>query len=279
MRPTEQKNFSKRQKLSIKNNIHFMIIGIIPARFASSRLMGKPLANIGGKPMIQHTYNSAKKSKLLDKVIIAVDDEKVFQVVKGFGAEVYMTPKDCASGSDRIALVVEKIQEAQIIVNIQGDEPFLKGKMIDQAIEPLLFDKKVSVSTLARRITNVEEMKSPSVVKVVFDFYNFAMYFSRSPIPFVRDARTNLERVQLAEIYKHIGLYVYRREALLKFTTLRTTDIEQTEKLEQLRFLEHGFKMKIVVTEYDSLSVDTPKDLEIARRFYERQIKQPEKKK
>ena len=250
-----------------------MIVGIIPARFASSRLMGKPLADIGGKPMIQHTYNSAKKSKLLDKVIIAVDDEKVFQVVTAFGAEAYMTPKDCASGSDRIAFVTEQIPDAEIIVNIQGDEPFIKGKMIDQAIEPLWIDKKVNLSTLARRITNVEEMKSPAVVKVVFDYHNYAMYFSRSPIPFVRDARTNLEKVQSADIYKHIGLYVYRRETLLKFTTLKPTDLEQIEKLEQLRFLENGFKMKIVVTEYDSLSVDTPRDLELARRFLERQNK------
>lgn len=250
-----------------------MIVGIIPARFASSRLMGKPLADIGGKPMVQHTYNSAKKSKLLDKVIIAVDDEKVFQVVKSFGAEAYMTPKDCASGSDRIAFVAEQIPDAEIIVNIQGDEPFIKGKMIDQAIEPLWIDKKVNLSTLARRITNVEEMKSPAVVKVVFDYHNYAMYFSRSPIPFVRDARTNLEKVQSADIFKHIGLYVYRRESLLKFTTLKPTDLEQIEKLEQLRFLENGFKMKIVVTEYDSLSVDTPRDLELARRFLERQNK------
>ncbi len=255
-----------------------MIIGIIPARFASTRLMGKPLADICGKPMIQHTYNSARKSKLLDKVVIAVDDDKVYQVVKSFGAEVFMTPKECASGSDRIAIVTEQLPDAQIIVNIQGDEPFIKGKMIDQAIEPLLFDKKVNLSTLARRITDVEELKSPSVVKVVFDYHNFAMYFSRSPIPFVRDARTNLERVQSAEIFKHIGLYVYRRESLLKFTTLRPTDLEQIEKLEQLSFLEHGFNMKIVVTEYDSLSVDTPRDLEVARRYYERFTK-PDKRK
>ncbi|PKL82975.1 MAG: 3-deoxy-manno-octulosonate cytidylyltransferase [Ignavibacteriae bacterium HGW-Ignavibacteriae-3] len=254
-----------------------MIIGIIPARFASSRLMGKPLADIGGKPMIQHTYNSAKKSKLLDNVVIAVDDEKVLKVVKSFGAEAYMTPQDCESGSDRIAIVAEQIPDATIIVNIQGDEPFIKGKMIDEAIEPLLFDRKVQLSTLARRITNVEEMKSPSVVKVVFDFKNFALYFSRSPIPFVRDAKTNLARVQSAEIYKHIGLYVYRRETLLKFSGLRQTDLEQIEKLEQLRYLEHGFKMKIVTTDYDSLSVDTQKDLELARRFYEKHFKHQEK--
>ena len=254
-----------------------MIIGIIPARFASTRLMGKPLADICGMPMIQHTYNSAKKSKLLDKVVIAVDDEKIFKVVKSFGAEAYMTPKECASGSDRIALVSEQIPDATIIVNIQGDEPFIKGKMIDEAIEPLLFDKKVHLSTLAKRITNVEEMKSPSVVKVVFDYKNFAMYFSRSPIPFARDARTNLARIQVAEIYKHIGLYVYRKEVLQKFTTLRQTDLEQIEKLEQLRFLEHGYKMKIVLTEYDTFSVDTPKDLELARRFYEKHYQTPER--
>ena len=254
-----------------------MIVGIIPARFASTRLMGKPLADIGGKPMIYHTWMSAKKSKLLDKVVIAVDDDKVFRVAKEFGAEVFMTPKEVASGSDRIAIVTEKLAEAAIIVNIQGDEPFIKGKMIDEAIEPLLFDKKVALSTLARRIASVDEMKASSVVKVVFDYNNYALYFSRSPIPYVRDARTNLERIESGEIYKHIGLYVYRREALLKFTTIKPTDLEKIEKLEQLRFLEHGFKMKIVVTEYDSLSVDTPKDLEVARRYYERFGKTTEK--
>ncbi|MEW6507270.1 MAG: 3-deoxy-manno-octulosonate cytidylyltransferase [Bacteroidota bacterium] len=254
-----------------------MIIGIIPARFASTRLMGKPLADIGGKPMIQHTYQSAKKSKLLDKVVIAVDDDRLYKVAKNFGAEVYITPQNVATGSDRIAIVAEKIQDASIIVNIQGDEPFIKGKMIDEAIEPLLFDKKVSVSTLAKRITSVEEMKSPSVVKVVFDYNNFALYFSRSPIPFARDARTNLQRIENTEMYKHIGLYVYRKEALLKFTASKPTDLEQTEKLEQLRFLEYGFKMKIVVTEIDSLSVDTPADLEIARKYYEKVARPLEK--
>jgi 3-deoxy-manno-octulosonate cytidylyltransferase (CMP-KDO synthetase) len=254
-----------------------MIIGIIPARFGSTRLMGKPLAEIGGKPMIQHTWQNAKKARLLDEVVIAVDDERLYEVAKNFGAEVYMTPKTVATGSDRIALVSEQIPDAAIIVNIQGDEPFIKGKMIDEAIEPLLFDKKVSVATLAKRITSVEEMKSPSVVKVVFDYNNFAMYFSRAPIPYARDARTNLQRVENSEIYKHIGLYVYRREALLKFTNLKPTDLEQIEKLEQLRFLEHGFKMKIVVTEFDSLSVDTPRDLEIARRYYEKFVKQSDK--
>lgn len=250
-----------------------MIVGIIPARFASTRLMGKPLALIGDKPMIQHTFESASKSKLLNEIIIAVDDDKVAQTVKSFGAKVILTPKEIATGSDRIAFAAKKIPNAKIIVNIQGDEPFIPGIMIDQAIEPLLFDKNVSVSTLAKRIYSVQELKSPSVTKVVFDYNNYALYFSRSPIPYVRDARTNLEKVQLGEVYKHIGLYVFRREALIKFTKLEPTDLEKTEKLEQLRMLENSFKIKIVVTEMDSFSVDTPEDLERARLIYKQMQK------
>ncbi len=250
-----------------------MIVGIIPARFASTRLLGKPLANIGGKPMIQHTYESALKAKLVNEVILAVDDEKVAKVAEGFGAKVVITPKDIATGSDRIAYVAKKLPAAKIIVNIQGDEPFIQGTMIDQAIEPLLFDKSVSVSTLAKRIDSVQDLKSPSIPKVVFDYQNNALYFSRSPIPFVRDAKTNFERINSTEIYKHIGLYVYRKEALLKFTSLEPTDLEKIEKLEQLRMLENGMKIKVVVTEFDNLAVDTPDDLERARLYYNRYVK------
>ena len=250
-----------------------MIVGIIPARFASTRLMGKPLADICGKPMIRHTYESAQSSKLLNEIIIAVDDEKVAQVVRNFGAKVVMTPKNISTGSDRIAFVTKTLPNAKIIVNIQGDEPFIKGEMIDQAIEPLLFDRSVNVSTLAKRIESVQDLKSPSIPKVVFDYNNFALYFSRSPIPYVRDARTNFERIQKAEIYKHIGLYVYRRESLLKFTELEPTDLEQIEKLEQLRMLENGFKIKVVVTEFENLAVDTQEDLDRARLYYSRYIK------
>ncbi len=245
-----------------------MILGVIPARFASSRLMGKPLAMIGGKPMIWHTYMQASKSKLLDDILIAVDDKRVYDVVKGFGARVKMTPHHLPSGSDRIAYAVKNLRSADIIVNIQGDEPFIKGEMIDEAIEPLLFDHSVEVSTLAKRVTTVEELKSPSIPKVVFDYNNYALYFSRSPIPFVRDVRTNLEKVRKAEIYKHVGLYVYRKEALIKFTSIKPTDLELTEKLEQLRMLESGMKIKVVVTEHESFSVDTPEDLERARFIY-----------
>jgi len=170
-----------------KNNP--FILGVIPARFASTRLMGKPLADIGGKSLLQHTFEGASKSKLINKIVIAVDDEQVAKAAKGFGASTIMTPKSCATGSDRIAIVAKEFPRADIIANIQGDEPFISGMMIDQAIEPLLFDPDVNVSTLAKLIESVEEFNSPSVVKVVFDYKNFALYFSRSPIPFVRDEK------------------------------------------------------------------------------------------
>ena len=253
-----------------------MIVGIIPARFASTRLMGKPLADIGGKPMIQHTYESSKTSKLLHEVIIAADDAKVADVCRNFGAKVYLTPKEIATGSDRIAFVVKQIPEAKIIVNIQGDEPFIKGIMIDQAIEPLLFDLSVNVSTLAKKIETIEEFKSPAVTKVVFDYNNYALYFSRSAIPYARDAKTMYDRISKFDVYKHIGLYVYRRESLLKFTSLEPTDLEKIEQLEQLRMLENDFKIKVVVTTYESLSVDTPDDLNRARLYYSRMITEKE---
>ncbi len=253
-----------------------MIVGIIPARFASTRLLGKPLAKIGSKPMIQHTYESASKSKLIDKLIVAVDDPKVSEVVEDFGGTAILTPKDIQTGSDRIAFVAKEIPAAEIIANIQGDEPFIKGKMIDQAIEPLLFDRSIQVSTLAKKIETVEEFRSTSIPKVVFDYNNFALYFSRASIPFVRDAKSNFESIKLMDIYKHIGLYVYRREALFKFTSISPTDLEKAEKLEQLRLLENGIRIKVVVTEYENIAVDTPGDLEKARRYYERYIAKEE---
>jgi 3-deoxy-manno-octulosonate cytidylyltransferase (CMP-KDO synthetase) len=245
-----------------------MIVGIIPARFASTRLLGKPLADIGGKPLIQHTFESVSKSKLINRIIIAVDDSKVAQVARDFGANVIETPKKISTGSDRIAFVAKDLKDADIIVNIQGDEPFIDGKMIDEAIEPLLFDKEVQVSTLAKRIESVRELNSPDVVKVVFDYWNYAIYFSRAAIPYVRDIKSDKEKLFAAEIYKHIGLYVFRKDALLKFTKLKPTDLENAERLEQLRMIENGIKIKIVVTELDSIGVDTPEDLEKARTYY-----------
>ena len=180
-----------------------------------------------------------------------------------------MTPRELPTGTDRIASIAEKLSGTDIIVNIQGDEPFIPAKMIDEAIEPLLFDSDVEVSTLAKRIMDEEELSSPSVTKVVFDYNNYALYFSRSPIPYVMDVISDKQKLRIADIYKHIGLYVYKKEKLLQFVSSRPTDLERYEKLEQLRMLENGFKIKMVITEMESISVDTEDDLDKVKLFYE----------
>jgi 3-deoxy-manno-octulosonate cytidylyltransferase (CMP-KDO synthetase) len=237
------------------------IVGIIPARYDSTRLPGKPLAMIGGKPMIIRTYDSSMESNLLDRIIVATDNQKVFKECEKYKIETRMTPKNCASGSDRIALIAAELTTAEIILNIQGDEPFIPGMMIDQAISPLLMDPTIQVSTLATRIKDIEELKSASVVKVVFDLTNNALYFSRSIIPYVRDARDLTDAFKKRTFYKHIGLYAFRRKALLAFTSKEKGDLEECEKLEQLRMLEHGMKIRVVETEEESFSVDTKEDL------------------
>ncbi len=252
------------------------IVGIIPARFAATRLMGKLLANIGGKPVIQHTYESILKSKLMNDVIIAVDDEKLYDVVRSFGAKAKLTPKELLTSTDRVAYIADEIS-ADVFLNIPGAQPFISSKMIDEVIEPHLFDPEISITTLAKKIDSVDEMKSTSIPKVVFDYNNYALYFSYSPIPFVKNARTNLEKVLSAEMYKHIEVSAYSKEAISIIKKLRPTDLERIEKLEQLRLLEHGLKVKMVVTEEDSLSIYTPGDLELARRHYENKIKRRKK--
>lgn len=250
------------------------ILGVIPARFASTRLFGKPLSLIGDKPMIQHTFENASKSKLLNDLIVAVDDDRVEAVVNGFGGKAVMTPQDIKTGSDRIAFVAEQYLDADIIVNIQGDEPFIPAEMIDKAIEPLVFDSNVNISTLAKKITTVSDLRAPSVVKVVFDYNNDALYFSRAAIPYVRETQTYIEKINSTDFYKHIGLYVFRRDALIQFTSLQPTYLEQIERLEQLRLLENGYKIKVVITELDSISVDTMEDMNAARQYYKKILKQ-----
>lgn len=251
-----------------------MVIGVIPARYSSSRLPGKPLADIGGKPMIQHVYEKASQSKYIEHLIVATDDERILDAVENFGGKVVLTPSSLPSGSDRIAYVIKNMKDVDIVVNIQGDEPFINPVMIDMAIEPLGFDPKVNVSTLAKRITKVDELKDNSVVKVVTDMYNDALYFSRSPIPFIRDNGISLEeKIKKYKFLKHIGLYVYRKDALLEFTRLEKGILEDLEKLEQLRFLENKIPIKVVETEYESLSVDTPEDLKKARNYYQKLLK------
>lgn len=230
------------------------VIGIIPARYGSTRFPGKALANINGKPMIQWCYESSLKSKLIDKLIIATDDKRIFNEVKKFGGEVVMTSKKHSSGTDRIAEAAKKFK-CDIVVNVQGDEPFIDYRTIDKAIDALKKHKNAQVSTVAKKITDKKEINNPNTVKVVFDDDFNALYFSRSVIPFDRDGNGK------ASYYRHYGLYIYRKDYLMKLTKLPESRLEKIEKLEQLRVLENGGKIKIVLTNRDSVSIDTQEDL------------------
>jgi 3-deoxy-manno-octulosonate cytidylyltransferase (CMP-KDO synthetase) len=240
------------------------IIAIIPARYSSTRFPGKALALIKGRPMIQWVYERTRLSKLIDRVIVATDDDRILASVKSFGGEAMLTSSDHATGTDRIAEVARTI-ECGLVVNVQGDEPLIKPEMIDQAIKPLMDDPSIPMGTLCRKIEEREEAFDPNVVKVVFDRNDFALYFSRAPIPWDREQWSGKGRLEdmplVTTLYKHIGLYVYRREFLLNYSSLSRTPLEAAEKLEQLRALEHGHQIKTVVTEHDSFGVDIPDDL------------------
>lgn len=230
------------------------VVGVIPARFESTRFPGKPLAKILNKPMIQWVYERAKKSKTLDRLIVATDSQLIYNQVKDFGGEVVLTSKEHPSGTSRVAEVVDQL-DVEIVVNIQGDEPLISHFAIDEAVKPLITDPTIYMATLKQKITQESELSNPNVVKVVTDKDDFALYFSRSLIPFVSPPYTFY-------IYKHIGVYVYRREFLLKLVKLPPTKLEQIEKLEQLRVLENGYKIKVIKTDYSSIGVDTKEDLE-----------------
>jgi len=239
------------------------VTGIIPARYSSTRLPGKPLVLIQGKPMIQRVYEQSKKSKLLSRVIVATDDQRIFDFVASFGGEVMMTSDKHVSGTDRLAEAVKMIN-CDIVVNVQGDEPFIDPNNIDIAVEPLLKDKMLNVSTLAFKITNPLDLENENKVKVVLDKNNFALYFSRNYIPF--DMEHNPAKVWTLKdrkFYKHIGLYVYRKSFLIRFSKMKKSYLEEVEKLEQLRILENGEKIKVVITKKDSVSIDTAEDIEL----------------
>lgn len=246
------------------NNKTSAIIAVIPARYGSTRFPGKSLALIQGKPMIQWVYERTKRSTLLDRVIVATDDERILKAVRAFGGEAEMTVSHHATGTDRIAEVAGRLA-CDIIVNVQGDEPLIRPEMIDEAIRPLAENQDILMGTLAFRIRNTSEQTDPNVVKVVVDRQGYALYFSRAPIPWDRDRWNqdaplrNLPIVKAG--LKHIGLYVYRRDFLLKYAKLPSTYLEDCEKLEQLRALEHGYRIRVVVTEHESFGVDIPDDL------------------
>jgi 3-deoxy-manno-octulosonate cytidylyltransferase (CMP-KDO synthetase) len=239
-------------------------IAIIPARYASKRFPGKPLADIGGKPMIQHVYERAARARRLDAVCVATDDERIAAAVRAFGGTAVMTPATLQSGSDRIAYAARSLQDVALVVNVQGDEPLIAPEMIDEAVEPLQKDPAIVAGTLVRKIATDEELMNPGIPKVVLDREGFCLYFSRSPIPFVRGLPPSAWRSS-ATLYKHIGLYVYRRTFLLTYASLPQTPLERAEKLEQLRILEHGYRIRAVVTAHDTIPVDTPADLDRVR--------------
>jgi 3-deoxy-manno-octulosonate cytidylyltransferase (CMP-KDO synthetase) len=240
------------------------ITAVIPARYGSTRFPGKSLVPIKGKPMIQWVYERTKGSQLIDRVIVATDDERIMQTVASFGGEAIMTSPSHQTGTDRIAEVARKL-DCAIVVNVQGDEPLIHPEMIDQAIQPLLDNAAIPMGTLCKKIDRKDEAFDPNVVKVVFDKDHLALYFSRAPIPWDRDRWTSkgpiTELPASDDMFKHVGLYVYRRDFLLRYAGLPQTPLEAKEKLEQLRALEHGYKIKVVETSHESFGVDIPDDL------------------
>ena len=240
------------------------IIGIIPARYDSKRFPGKVLADVAGKSLIQRVYEQASKVKVLDGVLVATDNKEIFKAVENFKGKAIMTSSTCRSGTDRVAEVAKGL-DGDIFVNIQGDEPLIPPEVISEVARVLIEDKAINIATVARRIVAQEELNNPNVVKVVIDNDGFALYFSRAQIPYVRDS---LELESLGSVCcKHIGLYAYRRNFLLDFVRMEQTPLEKVEDLEQLRALENGYKIKVVITERDSVGVDTREDLEKVRKI------------
>jgi len=257
-------------------------IVIIPARYESTRFPGKPLAPLNGKPLIRHVYENSKKSKLAKDVIVATDSDAIFKTVIEFGGKAVMTSKEHTSGTDRIAEAAGAL-DYDIIVNVQGDEPLIRAEMIDDVIR-LLDDKRAAMGTLIKKMEDPEEIFDPNVVKAVFDKEGFAMYFSRAPIPFDRDEwlsdksgvrgqesgvkkATPNSKLQTPNWFKHIGLYSYRRDVLLTLAKMEPVGLEKTEKLEQLRALVNGFRIKIKETFFETIGVDTPQDLERVKKW------------
>jgi 3-deoxy-manno-octulosonate cytidylyltransferase (CMP-KDO synthetase) len=233
------------------------VIGVIPARYSSTRFQAKVLADICGKPMLQHVWERAKQSRMLDDLIIATDNEIILKCANEFGAKAVMTSKEHTCGTDRITEIVNPL-DVKIVINIQADEPLIHPMMIDSVARALLEDKMMNMATLMKKIEDVSELLDPHVVKVVVDKNNFALYFSRAPIPYLAP---NAEIEQVI-YYKHIGLYGYTKDFLFTYKNLPVSNLEKTEKLEQLRVLAEGFKIKVIQTTFETIGVDTPEDLE-----------------
>ncbi|HKW34345.1 MAG TPA: 3-deoxy-manno-octulosonate cytidylyltransferase [Candidatus Acidoferrum sp.] len=232
------------------------VVVVIPARYASTRLPAKPLVSLAGKPMIQRVYERAKLATSADRVVVATDDQRIVKTVEGFGGEARMTRSDHRTGTERVAEVAAH-EEGDVFVNVQGDEPLLDPVAIDTAVASLLEEPMAAIGTVATAIKTPADIMDPNVVKTVLDFDGNALYFSRAPVPWVRDMGSKIQVRHL----KHLGLYVFQREALREYPTLPQGELERIEQLEQLRWLENGWKIRVAEVEHDAVSVDVPEDV------------------
>ena len=239
------------------------VLCVIPARYASTRLPGKPLSMICGKPMIQRVYEQACKAELPEKVVVATDHELVFDAVKAFGGNVIMTSPDHPSGTDRLAEVALNYSDVDVIVNVQGDEPMIPPEVIDELAQAFEEDSGLSMATLKVEMQK-EDYDNPAAVKVVTDLNGYALYFSRSQIPYPRNMPADYK------VFKHVGIYAYRRDFLLKYAALAPTSLERAESLEQLRALENGYKIKVLESDFQGVGVDTPEDLARVNEIFEK---------
>lgn len=242
---------------------------VIPARYDSTRFPGKPLASLNGKPLIQHVYENSVAALRADEVIVATDSETIFERVESFGGNAVMTSSEHTSGTDRVAEVAMNT-ECDIIVNVQGDEPLVRPGMIDDVIT-LLSDSRADIGTLVKRVTEPGDITDPNAVKAVFNSDGFALYFSRAPIPYHRDEWKDLDKFKIQNsrfsVFKHIGIYSYRRDVLLKLKDLKPSRLEEAERLEQLRALENSFRIKVKETQFETIGVDNPGDIERVEKW------------
>ena len=240
-------------------------ICVIPARYSSTRLPGKPLKNICGVPMICRVWQRASRAKSVAEVIVATDDERILQAVEKNSGRAMMTRADHKTGTDRLAEVAEKFPDADVVVNVQGDEPLIEPALIDELVAQFVADENLQMATVATELTDAEEMNNPNNVKVILDRYNNALYVSRSLIPYPRNAGKS-------KIFKHIGIYAYRRNFLLAYAKMEPTPLEQTESLEQLRALENGYKIRVIKSSCQFVGVDTEEDLQLVNEIYLREV-------
>ena len=232
------------------------VVVVIPSRYAATRLPGKPLVNLAGKPMVQRVYEQAKFAQTVHRVLVATDDQRIVDAVLAFGGEARMTRSDHRTGTERIAEVAAH-EPGDVFVNVQGDEPLIDPVAIDTAVAALLEDPPAQIATVATPIRHVPDIMDPNVVKTVLDFDSNALYFSRAPVPWVRDTQQKVH----VKYWKHLGLYVFQRDALLEYPTLPQGELEKIEQLEQLRWLENGWKIRVAEVEHDAVSVDVPEDV------------------